>query len=214
MRMGLGRKSSIQLSMNFLVMLIIAIVIFILSLSFLAHFFLAASELKLKLDSQTKSQIESLLAGNARVAIPLDTKIVKPGEPAIFGVGIKNTIPDTYFKVQFLTDGKFIPAEAPDEGYDVKCFADLQQCVINGYIGQSYDGGGYAIEYKVGNAGETNVKINEESIVLIGTKTLRKAPLGHYIFTVYVCVGASSYPVCNLNNLYDDTVHKMHMIVK
>ncbi|MFT4304376.1 MAG: hypothetical protein ACMXYG_07455 [Candidatus Woesearchaeota archaeon] len=210
------KKAAIQLSMSFLVMLIIAIVVFVLSVIFLGHFFIQASDLKLRLDEQTRMQIETLLAGNTRVAIPIDTRTVRGGNTADFAVGIKNTLPEPYFKVDIDPMAvKFIPIEDRNRLIDVSCADGL--CYIQSYGGgsgeQRYDSSKPAIQYLVGNNGERKIEMNRDSIILVAAQPLRGAPAGHYIFTLRVCNGEHDFPTsCTAANTYDNTVHKIHVI--
>jgi len=53
-------KKGIELSINFIVMLIIGIAMFGFGLKFLAQFFSGAEQIKSQLDTQTKTQIQRL----------------------------------------------------------------------------------------------------------------------------------------------------------
>lgn len=211
------KKAAIQLSMSFLVMLIIAVVIFLLSLVFLSDFFKQATDLKAGLDEQTRGQIEKLLSGNARIAIPLETKNTKAGDPVSFGVGIKNTDTSSplkeYFKVELFNLGKFIPADQPDTSKTVTCGEEI--CYINDYNSGSYSSGDTAIEYIIGRNGEAQIYVNKNDVMVIAVLPYGNAPRGHYIFNVEICAGSSTPSSCNSNptDLYDGTIHKIHVIV-
>jgi len=210
------KRAAIQLSMGFLVMLIIAVVIFILSLVFLSDFFKQATDLKTGLDKQTGGQIEKLLSGNARVAIPLETKNTKAGDPVQFGIGIKNT--DTSsplkdnFKVELFNLGKFIPADQPDISKTVTCGDET--CSVDYTMG-SYNPGDPAVEYVIGRNGAAQIDVNRDDVMVIAVLPYGNAPRGHYIFNVEICAGSSAPSSCNSNptDLYDGTIHKIHVIV-
>jgi len=209
-----NKRGTMQLSLGFLVMTIIAITVFVLSIIFLTDFFNQATDLKTKLDEQTRGQIESLLAGNARVAIPLETKETNIGDLVQFGIGIRNTLPEEYFKVEINTQGKFIPAADPQSSYDLLCSDGI--CSINGYgTDPRYVEGDPAVEYLMGNNGDIKIEMNNKGIMLFVTRTIGHAPRGHYIFNIEVCSAAAQPSSCGSgsSDLYDETIHKVHMIV-
>jgi len=215
--MSFTKKGAIQLSMTFIVMLIIAIVVFMLSLAFLGDFFSQATELKGSLDEQTKTQIETLLAGNARVAIPIDTRDIKRGDSTSFGIGIKNTdATKEHFLVQLRDEqpGSFIPTSNPhQETYNVYCVEGV--CTVEGYSGDGYSGD-VAFTYQIGRNGQLQLPVNQNDVVLLAVGVERQAPRGHYIINVDVCSDDAEYTYgenCNSDNLYARTVLKVHLLV-
>ena len=113
-------KKGIEIGINFIVMLIIGILLFGLSLSFLFKWFGSAEELKGEIDRQTEEQINTALkTGHQRVVIPIALQSLKRGKATTFGVGIRNignTGPfsiATTFSGAYLQNGNKIPAD-PD----------------------------------------------------------------------------------------------------
>jgi len=206
------KKAAIQLSMSFLVMLIIAIVVFMLSIRFLTSFWQKTDEIKLALDDQTKVEIERLLKGNARVAIPLETKKADRGESVSYGIGIRNTLPDEFFKISVHNTGLFIPVENQNGDHVLSCSG--AECTITGYSGQGYEGEP-VILYLVGRGGEAKIEINKQDSIVIGMSSMNDAPRGHYIFNIEVCSGPSEGVVCSASNYYGDspTPSKINLIV-
>lgn len=84
------RKKGLELSATVIVLLVITIVIFIGSLFFLKQFFAGAEEIKGEIERSTQEHIENLLRSGDLVAIPLNKKIIKKGNGAVFGLGIRN----------------------------------------------------------------------------------------------------------------------------
>jgi hypothetical protein len=207
-----NKRAGMQLSLNFLVMLIIAIVIFILSIAFLTDFFRQATELRTSLDDHSRSQIESLLAGNTRVAIPIDTKTTKPGDPVSYGIGIKNTLPSKYFTIKIHSQGAFIPAT--DRSISNNLICDDKICKINADFPR-YTSGEPAIEYLIGRLGKLEIDINQDDTVVLAINPLSNAPRGHYIFNLLICSSDQENADCNPSseNLYDGSVHKIHLIL-
>ena len=68
------RKRGIELSINFIVILIISLIIFTSGLVFTNKFFKLAVDRKADLDKQTELEIQNLLSDGAPVAIPYNKK--------------------------------------------------------------------------------------------------------------------------------------------
>ena len=87
-------KKAIELSVNFLVILIISIVIFVGGVSLTSKFLKVIEGREVEIDEQTRRQIESLLIDGHRVAIPIDQYRVHLGGFQTIGLGIYNTLAD------------------------------------------------------------------------------------------------------------------------
>ncbi|MDP2750524.1 MAG: hypothetical protein Q8O89_06860 [Nanoarchaeota archaeon] len=83
-------KRAIELSVNFIVVLILAIVTFSLAIGLTYNMFSKAYKLKADIDSDTKSQILSLLDSGEKVAIPANRASIQSGKNEVFGLGILN----------------------------------------------------------------------------------------------------------------------------
>lgn len=195
------KKGAIQLTMNFIVMLIIAIVIFILSLFFLTDFFIQAGSLQMALDEQTRSQIESMLAGNARVAIPIETRRIRLGDSTSFGVGIRNSATNAFFRVE-IGDAAFIHAGSQNA---VPLNCNEGDCSESASL--------TLVTYQIGRLGEIKIPMNNDDIVLLAFGTTRNAQRGHFIFDVRICAEQNDYPANCDGDLYTGNVYKLHLIV-
>ena len=86
--MALGKRG-IELSVNFIVMLIIAIVVFSLGLSVTFKLIGKVQKVSDAVDASTKADIERLLVrSNQRTVLPFNNKAVRIGEDATFNLGI------------------------------------------------------------------------------------------------------------------------------
>ncbi len=96
-------KKGIELSVNFIVVLILAIVTLSMGIVLTYNIFSKAYKMKTDIDAQTKSQINSLLDSGEQVAIPVYRIKVRPGKSDVFGLGILNTeASGTDFKVKVM----------------------------------------------------------------------------------------------------------------
>lgn len=110
----------IEFSIGTIVMLIIAILLFSLSLSFLFKWFGEAETLKEQIDRQTQDQIEAALAtGTQKVAIPVAIRDVLKGTMTTFGVGVRNIDQEGPYSMSlafsgaYAPDGSAIPVDTP-----------------------------------------------------------------------------------------------------
>jgi hypothetical protein len=87
MRM-LSNKRGIELSINFIVMLILAIAVFAGGLVFASKFFGHAEKMRDNLDAQTEKQIEKLLDSGSPVVIPISNKEIFRNKFDTFGIGV------------------------------------------------------------------------------------------------------------------------------
>lgn len=92
-------KKGFELSINFVVTIILAIAILGLGIILLRTFVGGTLDIQERLDTETDAQLESLLDSGLPVALPLNRISVKRGESHIFGLGVRNTGPTADFRV-------------------------------------------------------------------------------------------------------------------
>jgi len=83
-------KKGLELSINFMVILIMSIVIFVGGIYFTNKFFNVANKQKQDIDQETEAQIRNLLSDGAKVAVPFNKASLNKNEGHVFGVGIHN----------------------------------------------------------------------------------------------------------------------------
>lgn len=88
-------KKGLELSINMLVILIIAFAVFGFGIFMVSKFFGAAESQKATIDRDTEAAIQNLLSGSTKVGVPLNRKEVKRGDSEVFGLGILNTAGST-----------------------------------------------------------------------------------------------------------------------
>ncbi len=81
-------KRAIELSINFIVMLVLGIAMFGSGLMFASKFFSKAEQIKGNLDSQTEKQIEKLLDSGSSTVIPISQKEIFRNKFDTFGIGV------------------------------------------------------------------------------------------------------------------------------
>lgn len=87
-------RKGIELTLNFIVTIILGLAILGLGMVLLRQFVGGAEDIKSQIDEQTDAQLESLLQSGQPVAIPLNRATITRGDQHIFGLGIRN-IDDT-----------------------------------------------------------------------------------------------------------------------
>jgi len=101
-------KKAVELSMNFLVMILISIAVLSMAIIISRNIFTGAKNLQLDIDRQTQQEIENLLDDGSRVVIPFTRKTVNRGDLAVFGVGVLNVLGDTkYFNISVKVNTAF-----------------------------------------------------------------------------------------------------------
>lgn len=83
-------KKGMELSISFIVALIIAITVFSMGIYFATRLFSEADIMKGELDRETQAKIEALLDDGSAVVVPLNTFSLKKGQSHVFGLGISN----------------------------------------------------------------------------------------------------------------------------
>ncbi len=81
-------KRGIELSINFIVMLMLALATFSGGLVFASKFFGHAEKVRGTLDAQTEKQIEKLLDSGSPVVIPINTKEIFRKKFGTFAIGV------------------------------------------------------------------------------------------------------------------------------
>lgn len=190
-------KRGIEFSIGFLVGLIIAILIFSLSLYFVFKWFGEAEELKGDIDRQTQDRIMATLkTGNQQVGIPISVIEVKKGNVASFGLGIRNIGNEAEFSASVSFAG----------AYDEK---GNQLAVDDDYINTNWLG-------QLRNIAPFPLKKNELQAIPIlvraGTQMGQgiNTQKGDYVFNV--CVWQGQAQECSLAKRNDVFTQKIYQV--
>lgn len=172
--MKMKRKASLELSINFTVMLVLALIVFGLGMSFLYKIMNKLDNATETLDKQTIDQIESLLINSGtKVAFPKNIVTIKRGGHDSIALGIKNEDPDyTYFKLKTDCTKAYDKNKQRlcDETRNIPCLDVCDKWVIHNSPGYSL----YNIEKKARKIEGLFVNIPKD------------ARPGEYIFTLEV----------------------------
>ncbi len=87
----MGRKGQLEVSTSFIVMLILAIVVFGFGIYFATNLFTTVKPLVAQLNQNQEQQVENALDQGQQVAFPVTTQTVQAGSNAIYGLGVLNT---------------------------------------------------------------------------------------------------------------------------
>jgi len=185
-------KKGLELTINFLVIIIISLVMLGLAGIFFKKFFTGASQVQADYDKQTEEELKSLLVQGKKVAIPFTRKEVQGGQHAVFGLGVLNVL-GHYEEFEVLVEcTKFIDYE----GFDSNCNLEYEDPQVDSPL-------------KLDN--------NQHAMTSILILTDKEDESGTYIFNVCVCEGDCNPPFdcdSDINNLYDDHIHKLYLKVK
>jgi hypothetical protein len=170
-------KRGIELSVNFIVALILAIAVFAGGMLFVTKFFNKAEQIRGNLDAQTEKQIEKLLDSGSPVVVPISTKEIYRNQFDTFGVGVLAKF-----------NGKYVLTVSFDKAFR----KDKSTITVNadGWLQVPMD-------FLV-------LKKNDKGKFLIGVPVPKDAEKGTYIFNVAVAFKDSTDnpPVANIDE-YD-----------
>ncbi|MBW2997055.1 hypothetical protein KY349_01800 [Candidatus Woesearchaeota archaeon] len=179
-----SNKRGIELSINFIVMLVLAIAVFAGGLVFASKFFGHAEKVRGNLESQTERQIEKLLDSGSPVVMPISTKEVFRNKFETFGLGVL-----ARFSGKYTVSIDFDQAFKKDKSQITNIYAqDWIQLPTSEMVLQK----------------------NEKGKFLIGIQVPDDAEKGTYIFKVKVSYEDLENPTNNIDE-YDNP---LQMIVK
>ncbi|HLC70771.1 MAG TPA: hypothetical protein VJI32_02125 [Candidatus Nanoarchaeia archaeon] len=96
-----NKRGALELPINVLVTIIIALVILASGITLLYKFIGGAEELKGDIDERTNAELERLLVDQGKqVALPLHTATIERGSTHVFGIGILNIGSERQFQLQ------------------------------------------------------------------------------------------------------------------
>ena len=169
-------KKAIELSINFLVMLILSIVIFGFGIAFIYNTITNSENLRDMTLEELDDQIEDLLCESAdKVCLGINTQTMEKGDVHIFGVKVINiddVEPDHSFTV-YVEESGYISKDG--------IYSSLFPSITD-------------IDAKPQKRTE-KIEAHEEKDMGIGFH-LKNAAAGKYIFTVYSCYDGSSGTAC------------------
>ena len=178
-------KGTIQLSMNFLVTIIIALALLALGIILLRQFVDVTVDTQNELNQRTQERIAELLDQGQQIVIPFSSQTLKRGESYLFGVGVLNIEEESSFKLATALSGafhsndvEFLPAELAEHNPSSWVRFDREQFTL---------------------------KKNEQQSRTVFVQIPKNAPSGTYIFNVVVYRNSD-------NSIYD-AVRKIIIIV-
>lgn len=159
------RKKGIEVGINFLVMIIISLVIFIFGLTFAFRFFGQAEKYRAEVDQNTRREIENIIInqGNRVAAYPTTIELY-PGKDETIGLGV--------FSIGFDGDVKF--------ALNVSCDKYIQPDQTEGDYQANYACPMIQILYAPKSPQAVTIKPNEDYVYAIYIKNKGAAP-GTYI---------------------------------
>ena len=174
-------KKAIQLSVNFLVIVILSLAVFSMGIIFVNKIFFSASKKVAEMDAQTKQELANLLDQGDKIAMPFFQKSVIHGKTATFGIGVLNTISSlaredfeivVEFDAAYKKDNTEITPVSDPDGQGTQ--------ENNGWL--AYDHSTHEI------------KPNEQGRYTIAISPPKDAETGVYIFNTAVCYDPDPNP--------------------
>lgn len=159
-------KKGIEMGINFIVILIIALVVFSFGIKIAYDLMNKAEDIRTEVDESTEREIEEALAGGSIVSVPINHKESKAGKSITFGLGVFN-VGDTQ---NFVIEMSF------ESAYNEKTKAPIE---VNGN------------EWILSSYGPYEIARNDQKIIAIPVMVPRniesgKTPSGVYSFNIEV----------------------------
>lgn len=181
-------KKGIELSITFIVILIITVLLLVFSLYLLGIIGYGAASVGEQLDRTTQARIEALLKQeNAIVAVPFNVKDVDVGEFALFGVGIKNIGNDSTFGMIVRFDGAYSP--------DGRTLAVDDNYVNERWVGTSKESTPLPLRRNEYRSLGFTLKVDDR------VAQQQSTPAGDYVFNVCVYRVGDDKPSCLVDSL-------------
>ena len=159
-------KKGIELSLNFLVTIIIAIVILVFGIRFISNLVTETTELESITLDQLDKKIENLLCESEKVCIGTTKKTIQKGNFDVFGIRIINIISDLEFNDEFNVDIKVS-----------KLIKDNNEIIDPNNLNK------IKLKHRTNNF---IVEKNNEEEIGIGVEVLKEAVSGTYILDVII----------------------------
>jgi len=157
------KKRAFELSISFIVMLILTIIVFGFGIKFVYNLSHRSTSLVDQLSEETKDDIENMLYLGKIVAIPINEKEINVGESAVLGIGILNQLGK---KEDFKIYVAFATGIDADENEITSI--DISEWTFEKYATQA-------------------IKENEHKIIPLAFQVPKGSNKGTYIFNVNVC---------------------------
>ena len=202
-------KKGIELTINFIVTLIIILVIFVASVMITRNFFLNAEDIQNQLDQQTIDKIQQILNNEDNVVIFEPSRTIPVKDGALFGLGIWN-IGSNAASNTFDVNVKCTKAlNRDDEILNLNCGSPDEPC-----------GGCMKLLYSQ----SWTISNGEKVVDSIYIEPIQGAKTGTYVFDVNICKegdldligdcdGKDDTGILNKDELYDGIIHKITVVV-
>ncbi|HII69137.1 TPA: hypothetical protein HA270_04630 [Candidatus Woesearchaeota archaeon] len=169
------KKAAIELSVNFLVIILISIAVFGMGIWFTQKIFAGATKQQETYYQQFEDQLDDLSCGNYdRVCIGKDTKRIDNSRAAVFWLRTLNVLGDEMnYKISVVFS---------------QAFDDSNEICLDANVPPLLACGTWLISY---NENEITLPNNEDDKNVIVIVAPKDAPKGTYIFNVNVCYGSA-----------------------
>ena len=154
-----------ELSINFIVMLILSLVMFGFGMFIFRGVFSTATTQIENIPSEEAVYLEACIDEGNEVCLPVVRKKLRIGDTTVFGFAINNRITDSTFSIYT----NFATAENDDPNFQV----NLQEWTF--------------VEEGSSLVSSHSIKNNEYDMIPLAYRIPKGTPSGEYVFDVYVC---------------------------
>lgn len=189
----MNKKAAIELSVNFLVIMLISIIIIILGFVLVNRVISSGTNEMFKVDDRLRAQIEDLLIRENRlVAIPIVEKSIDRGRGDFFGIGVMNL---ELYPQNFSVNVTFDKAFNRRTGSELTGTSNINDWIV--------------LEDMV------KIQARERYVFSVGFQVPRNVQDGLYIFNVSI-TNSTNIPESHCENhlnCYDKSIHKLYLLI-
>ena len=170
-----SKKGAIELSLNFIVIIIFSLVVLSLGILLIRNFFSQADDIKGAIEDVTMQEMDNLLAQGATVSLPSHTKPIQKGESDLFNLYVLNVLNqnNVNFDVNILFSGAYDKADNTIPPLSGEAHPDRWLNYVNSFP----------------------LNNNQAKKLQILVSVAKEAEKGTYIYTVNVNANGQSYGV-------------------
>jgi hypothetical protein len=178
----MNKKAAIQLSVQFIVLTVLALVTVGIGFYIVTQIFITAEDYKGKLDEQTQENIiDTLTKSGDIISMPITSYTIRRGETEIIALGVQNSLERTEtftFQVQC--------SEAIDSD-------NTELCAVNQGIVCNTETTGFCSDWIILDTEEEELENRESVVVGLFVRVPDDAPSGTFGYTIKVYNDAEQY---------------------
>lgn len=173
----MGKKAAVQLSVNFIVLTVLALITLGIGFYIVTEIFTTAEKYQAQLDEQTQEQIRATLEKGEILSLPITSYTIRRGEKDIIPFGVRNNLGE---------ESTFYISVTCTEAIDSE---ENELCAINDGKSCTIAETSYCSDWIVLDTEKETLENRESLAVGLFVRVPDDAPSGIFGYSVKVCTG-------------------------